>query len=60
MADDYAIGKPFDPAELVREDGRLITMRVPADALPPREQLLELLIDAAHVHLFDHKTGLAL
>ncbi len=60
MADDYAIGKPFDPAELVRADGRLITMRVPADALPPREQVLELVIDAAHVHLFDQKTGLAL
>ncbi|MER8427330.1 sn-glycerol-3-phosphate ABC transporter ATP-binding protein UgpC [Mesorhizobium sp. M0228] len=59
-ADDYSIGTPADPAELVRRDARLIVLRVSADKVPRRDTMLELVIDGSRAHLFDGTTGKAL
>jgi ABC-type sugar transport system ATPase subunit len=59
-ADDYSIGTPADPAELVRREARLIVLRVSADKVPARDTVLELVIDGSRAHLFDGATGRAL
>ena len=60
MADDYVVGRPIEPAELLRAETRFVTMRVSANALPPANTPLHLMIDGAQVHLFDIQTGIAL
>jgi multiple sugar transport system ATP-binding protein len=58
-ADDFMKGATIDPAELLRADDRLVTLRVPAHAVPQRGQLLDLVIDGTRAHLFDISTGRA-
>ena len=56
-ADDFVKSAPLDPAELVPAGARLLTLRVPADAVPRRDQMLDLVIDGSKAHLFDIATG---
>lgn len=59
-SDDYAVGAIADPTELVRSEARLLVLRVNADAVPKRDNLLHLIIDGSRAHLFDISTGEAL
>jgi multiple sugar transport system ATP-binding protein len=56
-ADDFVKGAVLDPAELVPAGDRLITLRVPADAVPQRDRVLDLIIDGSRAHVFDVATG---
>ena len=60
LADDFVSGAALDPAERIRVEERLLTVRVPAGQVPPAKSDIEIFVDPAHIHLFDAATGAAL
>ena len=60
LADDFVSGAAIDPAERIRPDERLLTVRVPAGRVPPAQSEVEIVIDPVHIHLFDVATGAAI
>ena len=60
LADDFASGAAIDPAERIRPDDRLLTVRVPAGQVPKAQSEIEIVLDPDHIHLFDAATGAAI
>ena len=58
--EDFMRGAAIDPAERVRKEERLITIRVPASEVRPAQSPLHFGFDPVHAHLFDAATGVAL
>ena len=59
-ADEFVGDTPDEGATLVGDDGRLLTLRVPADQVPERGELINLVMSADRVCLFDIATGISL
>ena len=57
MADEFVGDTPDEGATLAGDDGRLLTLRVPADRVPERGSVVDLVTDADRVCLFDIASG---
>ena len=57
MADEFVGDTPDEGATLAGDDGRLLTLRVPADRVPERGSVIDLVTDAGRVCLFDIASG---
>ena len=56
-ADEFLGNGTDDGAALASDDGRFLTLRVPADEVPERGGLIDLVMDADRLCLFDMATG---
>ena len=56
-ADEFVGDTPDEGATLAGDDGRFLTLRVPADEVPERGSLIDLVTDADRACLFDIASG---
>ena len=57
MADEFVGDTPEQETTLAGDDGRLLTLRVPADRVPERGSVIDLAPDVERVCLFDIASG---
>ena len=56
-ADELVGGSSEDKAGLAVDDARFLTLRVSADRVPDRGEVIDLIVEGDRVHLFDIATG---
>lgn len=56
-ADEYVRNDDEAEPDLAQADARVITLRVGADNIPKRGDLVDIMIDPDRIHLFDVVTG---
>ena len=56
-ADEFVGDAPDEAGTLTSDDGRFLTLRVPADQVPERGELVDLVMDADRLCLFDIANG---